>query len=154
MLARHGHVALLRLDEYAAVADLEHAALECADLHVVTGCVVLARVVRADEIREVLACAEREDECDAAEDGRGRHGGELDQEVDVDAELVDADLDKSTAKVTIRFVSEQVNVTKDASAKIVDGDPNKVVTITDVWTFARDVRSSDPNWMLVETRAS
>ena len=70
------------------------------------------------------------------------------------AELVDADLDKSTAKVTIRFVSEQVNVTKDASAKIVDGDPNKVVTITDVWTFARDVRSSDPNWMLVETRAS
>lgn len=70
------------------------------------------------------------------------------------AELVDADLDKSNAKVTIRFVSEQVNVTKDASAKIVDGDPNKVVTITDVWTFARDVRSSDPNWMLVETRAS
>lgn len=70
------------------------------------------------------------------------------------AEVIDADLENSTAKVTIRFVSEQVNVTKDASGKIVDGEPNKVVTITDVWTFARDVRSSDPNWMLVETRAS
>lgn len=69
-------------------------------------------------------------------------------------EVVDADLEGSTARVTIRFVSEQVNLTKDASGKTVDGDPNKIVTITDVWTFARDVRSSDPNWMLVETRAS
>lgn len=70
------------------------------------------------------------------------------------AEVVDADLDRSSARVTLRFVSEQVNVTKDAAGKIVDGDPNRIVTITDVWTFARDVRSSDPNWMLVETRAS
>ena len=69
------------------------------------------------------------------------------------AEMTDADLDGSTAKVTIRFVSEQVNVTKSADDKVVDGDPNKVVTITDIWTFARDVRSSDPNWALVETRA-
>ncbi|MBM3547867.1 MAG: Tim44 domain-containing protein [Alphaproteobacteria bacterium] len=70
------------------------------------------------------------------------------------AEMVDADLDGSTAKVTIRFVSEQVNVTRSADGKVVDGDANKVVTITDVWTFARDVRSRDPNWALVETRAS
>jgi len=70
------------------------------------------------------------------------------------SEVIDADMEGSTARLTLRFVSEQVNVTKDASDKIVDGDPNKVVTITDVWTFARDVRSSDPNWMLVETRAS
>lgn len=69
------------------------------------------------------------------------------------AELADAGVDGSTAKVTIRFVSEQVNLTKAADGKIVDGDPSKVVTITDLWTFARDVRSSDPNWMLVETRA-
>ena len=70
------------------------------------------------------------------------------------AEMVDADLDRSTARVTLRFVSEQVNLTKDAAGKIVDGDPNRIVSVTDVWTFARDVRSSDPNWMLVETRAS
>jgi predicted lipid-binding transport protein (Tim44 family) len=70
------------------------------------------------------------------------------------AELVDADLDGSTARVTLRFVSEQVNVTKAADGKVVDGDASKVVTITDVWTFARDVRSRDPNWALVETRAS
>ena len=69
------------------------------------------------------------------------------------AELIDADLDKSTARVTLRFVSDQVNVTKAADGKIVDGNPNQVVTITDIWTFARDVRSSDPNWLLVETRS-
>ncbi|MSP48492.1 MAG: Tim44 domain-containing protein [Alphaproteobacteria bacterium] len=69
------------------------------------------------------------------------------------AELIDADLAGSTAKVTIRFVSEQVNVTKAADGKVVDGDPVGAVAITDIWTFARDVRSSDPNWMLVETRA-
>ena len=69
------------------------------------------------------------------------------------AEMADADLEGSTAKVTIRFVSEQVNATKAADGKVVDGDDHKVVTITDIWTFARDVRSSDPNWMLVETRS-
>ena len=67
--------------------------------------------------------------------------------------MTDADLEGSTAKVTIRFVSEQVNVTKAADGQVVDGDPNKVVIITDIWTFARDVRSGDPNWMLVETRS-
>ena len=69
------------------------------------------------------------------------------------AELVDAELDGSVAKLTVRFVSEQVNVTKAAYGKVVDGDPNRVVTITDIWIFARDTRSSDPNWMLVETRS-
>ncbi len=68
-------------------------------------------------------------------------------------DMTDADLEGSTAKVTIRFVSEQVNVTKAADGQVVDGDPNKVVIITDIWTFARDVRSGDPNWMLVETRS-
>jgi predicted lipid-binding transport protein (Tim44 family) len=68
-------------------------------------------------------------------------------------DMTDADLEGSTAKVTIRFVSEQVNATKATDGRVVDGDPNKVVTITDIWTFARDVRSSDPNWMLVETRS-
>ena len=68
-------------------------------------------------------------------------------------DMTDADLEGSTAKVTIRFVSEQVNATKASDGKVVDGDDHKVVTITDIWTFARDVRSSDPNWMLVETRS-
>ena len=69
------------------------------------------------------------------------------------AELADAELDGSTAKVTIRFVSEQANVTRTAEGAVVDGDPDRALTITDIWTFARDTRSSDPNWLLVETRS-
>jgi predicted lipid-binding transport protein (Tim44 family) len=53
----------------------------------------------------------------------------------------------------MKFVSEQVNVTRDSENRVVDGDPNQVTDITDIWTFARDTKSRDPNWKLVETRS-
>jgi predicted lipid-binding transport protein (Tim44 family) len=55
------------------------------------------------------------------------------------------------AHVTVRFLSEQVTVTRNAQGEIVDGDPDRVTTVTDLWTFARDTRSPDPNWTLVAT---
>lgn len=70
------------------------------------------------------------------------------------AELVEARLQGRDAFVTIKFVSEQVNVTRDAVGTVIDGDPNKVETITDVWTFTRNTKSRDPNWFLVQTDAS
>ncbi|MDJ0611932.1 MAG: Tim44/TimA family putative adaptor protein [Kiloniellales bacterium] len=71
-----------------------------------------------------------------------------------EAELIEAELQGKTAFLTIKFVSEQVNVTRDAAGEVVDGDPNNVATITDIWTFARNTRSRDPNWTLVATRSS
>lgn len=62
-----------------------------------------------------------------------------------------AGMDGETARVTIRFVSQQVNVTYDSEGRVVDGDPTSVETVCDVWTFARNVTSRDPNWELVET---
>ena len=38
------------------------------------------------------------------------------------------------------------------TGEIVEGDTAKAGTVNDLWTFARDVRSQDPNWRLVETR--
>lgn len=70
-----------------------------------------------------------------------------------DADLADARLEGSVAFITIRFVSDQTNVTKDVDGRIVDGDPNQPIEVIDLWTFARNVRSRDPNWTLVETRA-
>src|SRR6185437_15240650 len=70
------------------------------------------------------------------------------------ADLVEAALDGSTAFVTVRFVSSQVNVTRAHDNSIVDGDPDRVVEKTDFWTFARNTRSQDPNWQLVATRSS
>ena len=67
------------------------------------------------------------------------------------AEIIEAELRDKTAFVTIKFVSEQVNVTRDAEGRIVDGDPNHVAKVTDLWTFARNTRSRDPNWALVAT---
>lgn len=69
------------------------------------------------------------------------------------AEIIEAELQGRNALVTVKFVSEQINVTKDAEGRIVDGDPSTVATITDIWTFARNTRARDPNWTLVATRS-
>jgi len=69
------------------------------------------------------------------------------------ADIIEAEMDGTNAAVTMKFVSEQVNVTRDSEDRIVDGDPNQVTTITDIWTFSRDTKSRDPNWFLVETRS-
>jgi predicted lipid-binding transport protein (Tim44 family) len=69
------------------------------------------------------------------------------------AEIIEAELQGRTAFVTIKFVSEQVNVTRDAAGETVEGDPNHVTRITDIWTFARNTSSRDPNWALVATRS-
>ena len=70
-----------------------------------------------------------------------------------DADVVDARLARAEAMLTVRFVSDQINLSRDKDGRIVDGDPDQPVEVVDVWTFARDTRSRDPNWRLVETRA-
>ena len=67
------------------------------------------------------------------------------------AELVGAELRDRAAQLTVRFVSQMISVTRDKTGTIVDGNPDKVADITDVWTFARDTTSRDPNWKLVGT---
>jgi len=67
------------------------------------------------------------------------------------AELVGAEARDRTAQLTVRFVSQMISVTRDKAGTIVDGNPDKVADITDVWTFARDITSRDPNWKLVGT---
>jgi predicted lipid-binding transport protein (Tim44 family) len=68
-----------------------------------------------------------------------------------DPELIEARLDGRTASITIKFVSNQISVTRGADGKIVEGDPERAVEHTDFWTFSRNVRASDPNWILVST---
>ncbi len=71
-----------------------------------------------------------------------------------EAEIIEAELQGETAFITLTFVSEQINVTRNAEGEVVDGDPGEVTTVTDIWTFARDTRSRDPNWTLVGTGTS
>jgi predicted lipid-binding transport protein (Tim44 family) len=70
------------------------------------------------------------------------------------ADIIEAEVKNRTAYVTVKFVSELVSVTRDADGDVVEGDPKKVREVTDIWTFARDVGSKNPNWKLVATEAA
>jgi predicted lipid-binding transport protein (Tim44 family) len=69
------------------------------------------------------------------------------------AEVTGADLRGRTAQVTVRFVSKLFSVTRDRAGTVIDGSPDRVTDVTDVWTFARDVTARDPNWKLIATEA-
>ncbi len=71
----------------------------------------------------------------------------------VSAEMAEAEMVGRNAHITVRFVSHQIIVVKDAHGQVVEGDPAQTVQVTDLWTFARDPRSRDPNWTLVATRS-
>ncbi len=70
-----------------------------------------------------------------------------------EAEVLEATMDGRVAFVTTKIVSEQIEVVRDAAGEPVSGDPTKVTTVTDIWTFARNTRSRNPNWTLVATEA-
>lgn len=69
------------------------------------------------------------------------------------AHIIEAHLGGTMAYVTVDFDVEQTTVTRDRDGKVVDGDPDRVFSVEDIWTFTRDTRSNDPNWTLIETRA-
>lgn len=70
------------------------------------------------------------------------------------ARIIEAHLGGTMAYVTVDFDVEETSVTRDASGNIVDGSPDHIFTVEDIWTFSRDIRNSDPNWTLIETRAA
>lgn len=70
------------------------------------------------------------------------------------SEIIEASMDGSVAFITNKFVTEQIEVTKDSAGEVIDGDPVRVMTVTDIWTFARNTRSRNPNWTLVATEAT
>jgi predicted lipid-binding transport protein (Tim44 family) len=69
------------------------------------------------------------------------------------SDIIEASMDGRVAFVTIKFVTEQIEVTRDSAGEVLDGDPSRVTTVSDIWTFARNTRSRNPNWTLVATEA-
>lgn len=67
--------------------------------------------------------------------------------------LADAtfDADSREAEISVRFVAELISVVRDREGNIVEGSPSEVKQQKDVWTFARVMGSTDPNWLLVAT---
>ena len=58
---------------------------------------------------------------------------------------------EDSLEVTVDFVSEIITCIKDKDKKIISGDAEKIITVYDTWVFSKDVKSSSPNWLLIDT---
>ena len=69
------------------------------------------------------------------------------------AEIKQHEQNKNMLEVTIEFVSEIISCVKDKDDKVISGDPEKIKKVLDTWKFSKDSRSSNPNWLLIDTQA-
>lgn len=69
------------------------------------------------------------------------------------SEITNVKIGKSgIATICVRFVSEQINLLRNAAGEVLEGDENFIQKITDVWTFERNINSVSPVWLLVSTK--
>ena len=69
------------------------------------------------------------------------------------AEVKQHEQNKNMLEVTVEFVSEIISCVKDKDNKVISGDPEKIKKVLDTWKFSKDSRSSNPNWLLIDTQA-
>lgn len=69
----------------------------------------------------------------------------------ISSDIIGADLMKNMAHITLKFVSDQVNILQSSEGDIISGDPATIERIEDQWTFSRNVESQNPNWQLAAT---
>lgn len=69
------------------------------------------------------------------------------------ADIIQAELKGTEINLTVRIVSQLVTATLDKDGEVIEGSREEVVEVNDVWTFARDAQSRDPNWRLIATEA-
>ena len=70
------------------------------------------------------------------------------------ADIVEAELKGGTATVTVKFESQLISATRSKSGEVISGDPQKIGDVTDVWSFAREIGTRNPNWRLVATQSA
>jgi predicted lipid-binding transport protein (Tim44 family) len=70
-----------------------------------------------------------------------------------EASIDDAQAEAGTNRITVRFVSQLISARRNRAGEIIDGNLDKAARIVDLWTFARNPRSRDPNWKLVATES-
>ena len=66
-------------------------------------------------------------------------------------EITGVNLEKNNiAHFKLLFESEQVQITKNSKGEVIDGDNNQILQIREIWTFSKNLKSKDPNWILEE----
>ena len=107
-----------------------------------------------DEIRELLS-EEVAEAFDAVVDQRVSQGLTIEAEfIGIrEMKLVEATYSSNTktAEISVSFVGEMTSVVKNSSGEIVEGDSKQIKRQKDTWTFSKDIKSSNPNWLLVAT---
>ena len=58
---------------------------------------------------------------------------------------------ENNLEVTVDFVSEIITCIKNNEKKIISGDEEKIKTVYDTWVFSKNINSSNPNWLLIDT---
>lgn len=90
---------------------------------------------------------------------REARGEQLDQSfVGIEkADILESEVKSGIASITVRFVSELISATRDKAGAIINGDPQRIKEVTDIWTFSRDISTararSNPNWRLIATQS-
>ncbi|TNE33420.1 MAG: Tim44 domain-containing protein [Alphaproteobacteria bacterium] len=69
------------------------------------------------------------------------------------AEITEATLEQRDAEITVAFEAEMISMTKNEDGVVVAGDPQPD-TVNELWTFARTLKSRNPNWLLIATRSA
>ncbi len=69
------------------------------------------------------------------------------------AEIQDCKLDESIANITIKFTADEIRTVKNNAGDLLSGDPDQIHEIKDIWTFQKNLKSSNPNWTLVKTQS-
>ena len=107
-----------------------------------------------DEIRELLS-EDVAEAFDAVVDQRVSQGLTIEAEfIGIrEMKLVEATYSSNTktAEISVSFVGEMTSVVKNSSGEIVEGDSKQIKRQKDTWTFSKDIKSSNPNWLLVAT---
>lgn len=105
-----------------------------------------------DTLRDLLAPAVY-DAFDGAITARTQAGETLHTEINAikRVEITAAGLEGRVAKITVRFIAEEVTYTRNAKGDITEGHPERVTQMRDLWTFSRETRSRDPRWLVTET---
>ncbi|MGH1397777.1 MAG: Tim44/TimA family putative adaptor protein [Alphaproteobacteria bacterium] len=94
------------------------------------------------------------DAFDGALTEREKSGETLDNEIQAirKAEVIEAALNGRNAQITVRFVADELSVTRDKEGEIIAGSTERTSEMLDIWTFTRDIKSRDPRWLVSETR--
>ena len=69
------------------------------------------------------------------------------------AEVTKHEQNKNMLEVTVEFVSEIISCVRDKDNKVISGNPEKIKKVLDTWKFSKDSKSTNPNWLLIDTQA-